>query len=97
MNHYAYVTLLTDDSYIYGVMLLQESLKETNCQFPLEVLVTSNVSKPIINILNQMQISYTIIDPIIYENILEYNKKVNPAMARTWSLCLSKLNIFKFT
>lgn len=97
MNKYSYITLLTDDSYIYGVILLQQSLKEVNSQYPLEVLVTPNVSKPILTILDQLQLSYIIIEPIKDDKIFEYNKKTNPNMARIWSLCLSKLKIFNLT
>ena len=35
MNNYRYITLLSDDSYIFGVILLQESLKKVNTQYPL--------------------------------------------------------------
>jgi len=51
MNNYRYITLLSDDSYIFGVILLQESLKRVDSQYPLEVIVTPNVSKPILKIL----------------------------------------------
>jgi len=97
MEKYSYITLLSDDSYIYGVILLQESLKRVQSQYPLKVLVTSNVTIPIIEILKQLNLEYEIIEPIQYNHILEYNKKINPALAQTWSLCLSKLNIFKMT
>jgi len=52
MNKYSYITLLSDDSYIYGVILLNESLKRVESKYPLKVLVTSNVTLPIINILD---------------------------------------------
>ena len=94
MNKYSYITLLTDDSYIYGVILLNESLKNVNSQYPLEILVTSNVSKPIINILEQLQLKYSIIKPIKNEQFIDYNIKIMPQFAKTWSLCLSKIEIF---
>lgn len=95
MNKYSYITLLSDDGYIYGVILLYESLKRVQSQYPLKVLVTNNVSQPILNILEQLQLEYEIIQPIQFDHILEYNKKANPVMANIWALCLSKLNIFK--
>jgi hypothetical protein len=51
MKNYSYVTMLSDDSYIFGIILLQKSLKDVDTQYPLEVLVTSNVSKTILKIL----------------------------------------------
>ena len=97
MNKYSYVTLLSDDSYIYGIILLQESLKKVNTKYPLMVLVTSNVTPPIINILEQLELKYKIIEPIRYEHILAYNKKSNPLLAKVWLSCLTKLKIFEMT
>ena len=76
MNKYSYITLLSDDSYIYGVILLSESLKAVKSKYQLEVLVTSNVSKPIINVLDQLNLKYIKIDPIVYNNFIEYNKEI---------------------
>lgn len=97
MKNYSYITLLSDDSYIYGVILLNESLKRVNSQYPLEVVVTSNVTKPILNILEQLNIKYTIIEPIKNDSFLNYNKNINASFAKTWSLCLTKLKLFNLT
>ena len=94
---YSYITLLSDDSYIYGVMLLNKSLKDVNTQYPLEVLVTSNVTKPILNILEQLQLKYYIINPLQSDEMIKYNSKINSKFAKTWSLSLTKLEIFKMT
>lgn len=97
MNNYSYITLLSDDSYIYGIILLHETLKSTNAKYPLTVLVTSNVSKPILCLLDQLNLKYKIISPIYNVKILEFNQKINPALAKTWSYCLSKFEIFNMT
>lgn len=94
MNNYSYITLLSDDSYIYGIILLQESLKKVNAQFPLKVLVTSNVSQPILEIMRQLDLEYKIIDPIYSQELVDYNKTIQPRFARTWALCLSKFETF---
>jgi hypothetical protein len=44
MKNYAYISLLTNDSYAYGVALLVESLKRVKAKYPLHVLVTDTVS-----------------------------------------------------
>ena len=77
MNKYSYITLLSDDSYIYGVILLSESLKEVKSQYPLEVLVTPNVSNSILNILEQLKLKYNKIDIIRRDDITNYNATVN--------------------
>jgi len=40
---YSYVSLLTNDSYVYGVMLLAESLKRVKSEYPLYLLITKDV------------------------------------------------------
>ena len=95
MNNYSYITMLSDDSYIFGIILLQKSLKDVDSKYPLEVLVTSNVSKPILHILRQLNIKHRIIDPIRVDRFIEYNSKINAVFAKNWYLTLSKLEIFK--
>ena len=97
MNNYRYITLLSDDSYIFGVILLHESLKKVNTQYPLEVLVTSNVSKPILNILEQLDLTYYVTDAIEKPEFINYNKHIQPRFTKTWALCLTKLKIFGMT
>lgn len=97
MNNYRYITLLSDDSYIFGVILLQESLKKVNTQYPLEVLVTSNVSKPVLNILEQLDLTYYVTDAIEKPEFVNYNKHIQPRFTKTWALCLTKLKIFGMT
>lgn len=92
--NYSYVTLLSDDSYIYGIILLQESLKRVNAQYPLEVLITSNVSQPILEIIHQLQLNYQIVKPIKSDALINYNKTIEPHFAKTWALCLTKFEIF---
>jgi len=45
MKNYSYISLLTNDSYAYGIALLVESMKKVDTKYPLKVLVTNNVSK----------------------------------------------------
>lgn len=97
MKNYSYMTLLSDDSYIYGIILLQKSLQEVNTEYPLEVIVTPNVSKPVLNILEQLNLKYRIIEAIKVDSFIEYNSKVNAIFARTWALTFTKFKIFSFT
>lgn len=97
MKNYSYITLLSDDSYIFGIILLQESLKRVNTQYPLEIIVTPNVSKPVLNILDQLKLKYRIVEAITNDKFLEHNVRVNVDFARTWSLTLTKYEIFRMT
>ena len=94
MENYSYVTMLSDDSYIFGIILLQKSLKDVNSKYPLEVLVTSNVSKPILKILDQLELHYTIITPVKNQTMIDYNNKINQLFSRNWVYTLSKFEIF---
>ena len=97
-KNYSYVTLLTNDSYSYGVILLFESMKKVKTKYPLHVLVTENVSKATLELLTQLGVTYEIVDYIpISEDIYEHNKKINPPLANTWKNCWTKFRIFDQT
>lgn len=95
--NYSYITLLLNDSYIYGVILLSESLKEVKSEYPLEVLVTSDVTPPILNVLDQLELKYTIIDSIEREDFIDYNKKISQLFTKNWASCLTKLQLWDQT
>ena len=56
----AYITLLTSDTYFWGVVCLHKSLQFVQSKYPLEVIVTDNVSSEIIDNLNKLDINYRI-------------------------------------
>lgn len=93
-KNYSYVTYLGSDNYIFGVILLYKSLKDVKSEYPLEVLVASNVTKPILNILGQMGLHYQIVENIECERMVQFNQEINLYLARSWALGLSKLKIF---
>ena len=94
-KRYSYVTLLTNDSYVYGVVLLVESMKKVNTQYPLHVLITENVSSATKEILNQLQVSFENVDLIeTPEDIYQHNLEYDARTAATWKYCWTKLKIF---
>ena len=98
MKNYSYVTCLLDDSYVYGVMLLYKTMQKVNTQYPLNVLVTKEVSAPTIEILKQLGLSYKYIDIIeTPENIYQHNLKISPRMAGIWKYCWTKLSVYDQT
>ena len=98
MSNYSYVTCLLDDSYIYGVMLLYKSMQLVDTKYPLNVLITKDVSAPTVEILNQLNIPYIYINSIdTPKNIYQYNLKNSPRMAGIWKHCWTKLSIYDQT
>ncbi len=66
MKKYAYVTLLSSNDYLPGVLALNYSLQKTKCKYPLIVLVTHHfVSKDTLKILSKNKIQYTIVPTIV--------------------------------
>ena len=98
-KNYSYVSLLTDDTYTYGVILLAETLKQVNSQYPLHILVTKNVSESCLEILNELDnVSYEFVENItISQNIIEHNKALDNRLATIWTDTWTKLRIFDLT
>ena len=91
---YSYVSLLTNDSYTYGIVLLVESMKKVNTKYPLHVLVTNNVSTASLELLTQIGVTYQVVNIIsITDEIYEYNKSINARLAAIWKDCWTKFRI----
>ncbi len=98
MKNYSYITLLTNDSYVCGIILLLESMKKVNTKYPLHVLITEEVSPPTIEILNQLKVSYKLVEKIeMPKELMDYNMTINPNVAGTWRYCWTKFHIFNQT
>ena len=97
-KNYSYVSLLTNDTYVYGIILLVESMKKVKTKYPLHVLVTKDVSTASLEILTQLKVTYEKVDIIeTPEDIYEHNLKFNVAVATTWKNCWTKFRIFNLT
>ena len=95
---YSYVSLLTNDTYAYGIVLLVESMEKVKTKYPLHVLVTKDVSAPTLELLNQLKVTYDVVDIIeTPEDIYEHNLAYNAATATTWKNCWTKFRIFDLT
>ena len=94
----SYITLLTNDDYLYGIMLLSETLKQVKSKYPLTVLITKDVSLPCREILNQLQIPYQLIDIISMPDALyEENVKIHKKFTNNWKNCFTKYKLFDLT
>ena len=95
---YSYVSLLTNDSYVYGIILLYTSLQKVQSKYPLHVLITEDVSEASKEVLNQIDITYEIVDKIKLPDIINnHNRASSLALAVTWENCWTKLKIFDLT
>lgn len=91
----AYITLLTTDSFLKGVLLLKKSLDKTHPSYPFYVFITGDkLSQQSINVLKQQQIQY-IIDssaPVTRDLTLIQDKE-----QQRWLTTFEKLKIFRLT
>ena len=95
MKNYCYITLLTNDNYFYGIALLVESMKRVKTKYPLHVLLTNSVSDATKNMIEQLGVSYEIVETIsVTDDIHEHNMKIEPGVATIWHDCWTKFKIF---
>lgn len=87
---YAYVTLLSTDDYIIGVLGLKHSLDRVNCQYPFIVIVTQDISTDTIKILENNNIQYKIVNTIYFPETPGKNPK-------RYTTCANKLYLYTFT
>ncbi|MCG3770219.1 MAG: hypothetical protein JW384_01362 [Nitrosomonadaceae bacterium] len=85
----SYVSLLTTDDYVDGLLVLVHSLRETKSSYDCHVLLTSDISPRIHSILAKHGIAYTIVSSI--SNPTDVN------MAHRWFRTYSKIHVFGLT
>lgn len=91
---YTYVTLLSTDSYLMGVLLLANSLRETQAKYPLLVVCSNAVSDKTKRILTRYSLEYIVLDEAIQIDTTKYN--VAPGYEH-WNNTLDKLYVFSLT
>lgn len=96
LSGFAYVTLLSDDSYINGVVVLDQSLKLVGSKYLLYCIVTPNVSPENIEVLKRLDIQIILREPILcpqQENTFEQSG--DPSLESRWHKAMTKLSIFE--
>ncbi len=89
-----YVTLLSSDDFIKGVIMLHLSLKAVNAQYPLFVLCSDSISKSSVNLLKKHHLSYKKLS----EHISVDTTKVNVASGYDhWNRTFDKLYVWTLT
>lgn len=97
-HSYAYVTLLTNDDYFPGVVLLNETLKIVKAEYPLYVMITDDVPADTLKKLSKASINTIRIDKIpTPENIFNHNMSIDPRQAMIWKDVLSKYQVMNLT
>ena len=95
MKEKAYITFLSTDNYIYYILALNESFKNTNSKYKLYCAVTSNVSKFTLNILDTIELPYIVVDNEPIKPLI--NEMFEHSMVAKYVNALSKLTIFNLT
>lgn len=89
-----FITVLSTDSYLKGVLLLSESLKNTKSKYRLVVLVTKSISKNSLSVLEHFNIESIVIENEIQVNLSERNIA---SSCSHWNNTFEKLQIFNQT
>lgn len=93
--NYAYVGVLTTESYLLGTLATAECLKNVNSKYPFYVLITDNISTQTEKLLNNFSINTIRKKSIeIPKEIIEKNNK---GVFSHWSYTFDKLSIFELT
>lgn len=95
-KNYAYLTLLSSDSYIYYILGLAQSLRDVKSKYPLYCCVTDAVSNHTLKILNTFNINviHLNVDKHFTE-IIKTNNKLG--IRQNWNAALDKLKLYTLT
>lgn len=93
--NYAYVSVLTTESYLIGILGVSECLKRVNSQFPFYVLITDNISHEIEALLNHRGINTIRRHSISVPEIIK--QKNDTGVFSHWTYTFDKLSIFELT
>lgn len=95
MKNNSYITVLSTENYLLGVLCLIESLRKTNTKYPISVLITDSISLKTEEILKSYNVNVIRKQKIdIPENIRNKNKQ---GIFSHWTNTFDKLLIFELT
>jgi len=87
VEKYAFVSVLSTDDYLPGLLVLNKSLLNTRSKYSLDVILTSNISKETKLILDRNHISYSV-------TVQEIENPTNVDREHRWFSTYSKLAVF---
>jgi len=91
LKKYSFVSVLTTDDYLEGVLVLKHSLEKTKPKYPFLLLVTPNLSEKVMESLSSHKINFITVQGI------EGPRVVTDPQLKRWNFTYSKLNIFGLT
>ena len=95
MNNNSYITVLSTQDYLMGVLCLIESLRKTNTKYPISVLITSEITSTTEELLKSYGVHVIRKNKIdVPESIKKKNKQ---GMFEHWTNTFDKLLIFELT
>ncbi len=95
MENNSYITVLSTENYLYGVLCLVESLRRTNTKYPISVLITNDISLKTEQLLKSYNLNVIRKSKInIPESIKNKNDK---GIFSHWTSTFDKLLIFELT
>lgn len=89
-----FITLLSTENYLKGVLVLYTSLQETKTKYPFTVLLSSRISVNTENILRNYGMKTLRIDAPLY---IENREGINQAGPTHWNYTFEKLHVFNLT
>ena len=89
----AYITLLSNENYLEGILVLNESLKKANSVYPLYCMLSPNVDNSIQKRLEKANINCIRINKSVIDN----QKSVNNEYFSYWNYTFDKLLIWGLT
>lgn len=93
--NYAYVSILTTEPYLIGILGVAECLKRVNSKFPFYVVITDNISSEIEDLLNNRHINTIRKKSIEIPEIIK--QKNDKGVFSHWTYTFDKLSIFELT
>ena len=93
MEKFSYVTLLSTDNYLLGVLGLYDSLKLVKSRFPLFVLCSDCVSKKTLKALEKFGLNYQVLNEHI-EHDAQLNQRIDK---EHWNYTFDKLYVWTLT
>lgn len=91
-----FLTVLSSDEYLLGVLTLHKSLVSTRTKYPFYVAITSDISKKTIEVLENININIIKLDNNIKLSEKMKNKNSKSGYSQ-WNNTLQKLSIFQLT
>lgn len=80
----AYATLLTNTSYLPGVLILDHSLRQVQSKYPLVVMITPSLPQTAVDVLHKREITTILVQSLVPDQG-RFNIAADERFADTWT------------